>query len=448
MKFTESIFKAYDIRGKVPSELTHEVAKAVGRALADFLPEGRVAVGRDMRPDSEQLASSIADGLMAQGREVVDLGQITSDMMYFAVGSNDFAGGAMVTASHNPGEYNGIKLTGAGVTPIGEETGLLDIKSAIINDEYKISSENGSKTEMNILSDWLKHTLAFAPHLKSLKIGIDAGNGMGGIVVPELQKDTSLEIHGLYLEPDGTFPNHPANPLVFENLKDLIDLVKKENLDCGIAFDGDGDRAFLVDENGEVVSGSVLGALLSEKFLSNNPGSTILYNAIASRVVADTIQEMGGKSYRTKVGHSFIKADMRKYDAVFACEHSGHFYFKDNYNADSGLIAALCALDIMSQTGKKLSELCRPLREAYSDSGEINFEASNKDEVIEAVSNKFSDGQQDRLDGLTVNYPDWWLNLRPSNTEPLLRLNIEAKNSELMRSKLSEITEIIKNSID
>lgn len=448
MKFTESIFKVYDIRGKVPNELTHEVAEAVGRALADFLPAGKVAVGRDMRPDSEQLASSIADGLMAQGREVVDLGQITSDMMYFAVGSNDFAGGAMVTASHNPGEYNGIKLTGAGVTPIGEETGLLDIKSAIINDEYKISSEKGSKTEMNILSDWLKHTLTFAPHLKNLKIAIDAGNGMGGIVVPELQKYTDLDIHGLYLEPDGTFPNHPANPLVFENLKDLIDLVKKENLDCGIAFDGDGDRAFLVDENGEVVSGSVLGALLSEKFLSNNPGSTVLYNAIASRVVADTIQEMGGKSHRTKVGHSFIKADMSKYDAVFACEHSGHFYFKDNYNADSGLIAALCALDIMSQTGKKLSELCRPLREAYSDSGEINFEASNKDEVIEAVANEFNDGKQDRLDGLTVNYPDWWLNLRPSNTEPLLRLNIEAKNSELMRSKLSEITEIIKNSID
>jgi phosphomannomutase len=448
MKFTESIFKAYDIRGKVPNELTHEVAEAVGRALADFLPAGKVAVGRDMRPDSEQLANSIIKGLIEQGREVVDLGQITSDMIYFAVGKNNFAGGAMVTASHNPGEYNGIKLTGAGVTPIGEETGLLDIKSAIINDEYKISSEKGSKTEMNILPDWVKHALTFAPHLKSLKIGIDAGNGMGGIVVPELQKDTSLEIHGLYLELDGTFPNHPANPLVFENLKDLIDLVKKESLDCGIAFDGDGDRAFLVDENGEVVSGSVLGALLSEKFLSNNPGSTILFNSIASRVVDDIIQEMGGKSHRTKVGHSFIKADMRKYDAIFACEHSGHFYFKDNYNADSGLIAALCVLEIMSQTGKKLSELCRPLREAYSDSGEINFEASNKDEAIEAIAKKFSDGQQDRLDGLTVNYPDWWLNLRPSNTEPLLRLNIEAKNSELMRSKLSEITEIIKNSID
>jgi phosphomannomutase len=448
MKFTQSIFKAYDIRGKVPDELTPEVAKAVGKALADLLPEGKIAVGRDMRPDSEQLAGSIAEGLMEQGRVVVDLGRITSDMMYFAVGKNDFAGGAMVTASHNPGEYNGIKLTGEGVRPIGEETGLLDIKKAIIDDSYKASTATGTKEEMNILADWVKHALTFAPHLKNLKIGIDAGNGMGGIIVPELQNDTELDIQGLYLELDGTFPNHPANPLDFKNLKDLIALVQKESLDCGIAFDGDGDRAFLVDENGEVVSGSVLGALLAEKFLSENPGSTILYNAIASRVVPEIIKEMGGTSHRTKVGHSFIKADMRKYDAVFACEHSGHFYFKGNYYADSGLIAALSALDIMSQTGKKLSELCKPLREAYADSGEINYEVADKDKVTEAVAAYFSDGDQDRLDGLTINYPDWWLNLRPSNTEPLLRLNVEANDSALMKSKLQEVSDIIKKSID
>ena len=448
MKFTESIFKAYDIRGRVPAELTPEVANAVGRALADFLPEGKVAVGRDMRPDSEQLANSIADGLMQQGRDVVDLGQITSDMMYFAVGDNSLAGGAMVTASHNPGEYNGIKLTAAGVKPIGEETGLQDIKNAIIQDSYKDSLAEGSKTSMNILHEWVEHALKFASHLKQLKVGIDAGNGMGGIVVPELQKDTQLDIHGLYLDLDGTFPNHPANPLVFENLNDLISLVKSENLDCGIAFDGDGDRAILVDENGEVVSGSVLGALLAERFLSETPGATILYNAITSRMVAEIVEEMGGKSYRTKVGHSFIKADMRKYDAVFACEHSGHYYFKENYYADSGLIAALCALDIMSQSGKKLSELCKPLRERYSDSGEINFEVNDKDKITNAISEHFKDGKQDTLDGLTINYPDWWINLRPSNTEPLLRLNVEAEKSDVMKTKLQEATEIIKKSID
>jgi phosphomannomutase len=250
------------------------------------------------------------------------------------------------------------------------------------------------------------------------------------------------------LELDGTFPNHPANPLVFENLKDLIALVKSEKLDCGIAFDGDGDRAILIDENGEVVSGSILGALLAERSLSENPGATILYNAITSRMVSEIVDEMGGKSYRTKVGHSFIKADMRKYDAVFACEHSGHYYFKKNYYADSGLIAALSAIDIISKTGKKLSDLCKPLRERYSDSGEINFEVSDKAKAMEAMASHFSDGQQDRLDGLTINYADWWLNLRPSNTEPLLRLNIEARTTELLKSKLSEAEEIIKKSID
>jgi len=448
MKFTESIFKAYDIRGKVPAELTDDVAEAVGRALADFLPEGKVAVGRDMRPDSEQLSDAISAGLMEQGRDVVDLGQITSDMMYFAVGKYNFAGGAMVTASHNPGEYNGIKLTGKGVVPIGEKTGLMHIKKALIEDRFKASSDSGSKEEMNILTDWVAHALTFAPNLKNLKIGIDAGNGMGGIIVPELRKDTQLDIHGLYLELDGTFPNHPANPLVFENLKDLIALVKSEKLDCGIAFDGDGDRAILIDENGEVVSGSILGALLAERFLSENPGSTILYNAITSRMVPEIVDEMDGKAYRTKVGHSFIKADMRKYDAVFACEHSGHYYFKKNYYADSGLIAALSTLDIISKTGKKLSDLCKPLRERYSDSGEINFEVSNKNKAIEAMASHFSDGRHDRLDGLTINYADWWLNLRPSNTEPLLRLNIEAKTIELLKLKLSEAEEIIKKSID
>ena len=215
-----------------------------------------------------------------------------------------------------------------------------------------------------------------------------------------------------------------------------------------MAFDGDGDRAFLVDENGDVVSGSVLGALLSKKFLGDKPGATILYNAITSRIVPKIVQDMGGKSYRTKVGHSFIKADMRKFNAVFACEHSGHFYFKDNYNADSGLIAVLCVLDIMCQSGETLSELCRPFREEYSDSGEINYTASDKDKVIEAVASSFTTGEQDRLDGLTINYPDWWLNIRPSNTEPLLRLNIEANNTELMQAKLLEVEAIIKNSID
>ncbi|MEI6741906.1 MAG: phosphomannomutase/phosphoglucomutase [bacterium] len=448
MKFNESIFKAYDIRGKVPSELTPDVARAVGRALADFLPTGEIAVGRDMRPDSSELATALTAGLTEQGRDVVDLGQITSDMMYYAVGQYDFAGGAMVTASHNPGEYNGIKLTAMGVAPIGEDTGLNVIKQTIVGDAYKPSMANGSVRSIDILEGWVKHALTFAPNLTALKVGIDAGNGMGGIIVPELEKLTKLKISGLYLELDGTFPNHPANPLVFENLKDLIELVKANQLDCGIAFDGDGDRAFMVDENGEVVSGSVLGALLSEHFLKLSPGATILYNAITSRMVPETIAAAGGKSIRTKVGHSFIKADMRRSGAVFACEHSGHFYFQDNYNADSGVIAALCVLDIISQSGKKLSELCKPLRQKYVDSGEINFDVSDKAKTITLVSEKYHDGKIDSLDGTTISYPDWWFNLRPSNTEPLLRLNVEAKNPEILKQNLEVISKIIQKSID
>ena len=260
--------------------------------------------------------------------------------------------------------------------------------------------------------------------------------------VPLLQK-TPLKIHGLYLNPDGTFPNHPANPLEFANLRDLIDLVKKESLDCGIAFDGDGDRAFMVDENGEVVSGSILGALLAEHFLQLNPGATVLQNAITSRVVSETVKEMGGESIRTKVGHSFIKAEMRKYNAVFACEHSGHYYFKDNYNADSGLIAALCILNIMSTSGRTLSELCEPYRSRYVDSGEINFKIENIAEALDEVAGNYTDGTRDDLDGMTISYPDWWFNLRPSNTEPLLRLNIEARSQSVVDDNLDKIKKIL-----
>lgn len=448
MKIHEEIFKAYDIRGKARTELTAEVALAVGRALADILPAGEVAVGRDMRPDSAEFNEAIVQGLIMQGRNVVELGQITSDMIYFAIGHYGYAGGAMITASHSPGEYNGIKLTAKGVAPIGEETGLLDIKKAIVNDSFEKSLSRGNVSQKNILGDWVDHALKFAPNLKSLRIGFDAGNGMAGIDVAELQKKTPLKISGLYLDPDGTFPNHPANPLESKNLRDLIALVKENDLDCGIAFDGDGDRAFMVDEHGEVVSGSVLGALLANHFLESNPGATILYNAITSRVIAETVERLGGKAIRTKVGHSFIKADMRKYDAVFACEHSGHYYFKDNYNADSGLIAALCVLNMMSTTGKGLAELCAPLRGVYCSSAEINFKVKDTDKAIEEVAAIFNDGKRDDLDGLTINHPEWWFNLRPSNTEPLLRLNIEARSQSEVDENLAKIEKILQKHID
>ncbi len=444
MKFKESIFGAYDIRGKVPKELTSEVAEGIGKAMADLVPEGVVAVGRDMRHDSKALSNAVIKGLVQQGRTVEDLGLITTDMMYFAVGKYKYAGGAMITASHNPGEYNGLKLTGKDVVPIASDTGLDKIKEAIKKDQYKESKTKGAVTKRDILSDWVKHALSFAPELKPLHIGIDAGNGMGGIVVPELRDKTPLKITGLYLKPDGDFPNHPANPLIFENLADLIALVKDNKLNCGIAFDGDGDRAFFVDEKGDIITGSVLSTLLITKFLKENPGATILYNAICSRIVPETIERLGGKGIRTKVGHGFIKAEMRKHDALLACEHSGHFYFKKNYNADSGLIAALCGLEILGQSGKNLSELTEKFRGSYVDSGEINFEVDDQKAMMKKIEKLFDDGAVDYLDGITINYPEWWLNVRPSNNEPLLRLNVEAKSQFKVDEVVAKVTELIK----
>lgn len=448
MKFNEAVFKAYDIRGKVPSELNADVVHAIACAFADMLPEGKIAVGRDMRLDSAQLATALIKGLVQQGREVIDLGQITSDMIYFAVGKMGLAGGAMITASHNPGEYNGIKLTGKGVSPIGQDTGLQTIKQAVLEDDFKNSQGEGKSYNQDILVEWIDHALGFAPNLETLKVGIDAGNGMAGIDVAQLQQKTKLQIEGIYLEPDGNFPNHPANPLVVENLKDLSHLVVDKQLDCGIAFDGDGDRAIMVDEAGTPVSPSIIGAILAEHFLEQHPNSVVLYNAITSRIVPDTIEKLGGKAVRTRVGHSFIKQAMAQHHAVFACEHSGHYYFQDNYNADSGLIAALCVLQIMSTKKQRLSQLVGQYEGKYFDSGEINFEVSSKGKAMDEISSEYADAKIDTLDGLTASYGDWWFNLRPSNTEPLLRLNVEATSQSVMQENLDQITKILQKHID
>lgn len=448
MKFNEAVFKAYDIRGKVPSELNADVVHAIARAFADMLPEGKIAVGRDMRLDSAQLSAALIKGLVQQGREVIDLGQITSDMIYFAVGKMGLAGGAMVTASHNPGEYNGIKLTGKGVSPIGQDTGLQDIKQTVLDNAYKSPLSKGSVVEQNILSQWVDHALSFAPELKPLKVGIDPGNGMASIDIAPLEQKTPLKIEAIFAEPDGNFPNHPANPLVVENLKDLSHLVADKQLDCGIAFDGDGDRAILVDESGSPVSPSIVGAILAEHFLEQHPNSVVLYNAITSRIVPDTIEKLGGKAVRTRVGHSFIKQAMAQHHAVFACEHSGHYYFQDNYNADSGLIAALCVLQIMCTKKQRLSQLVGQYEGKYFDSGEINFEVHSKGKVMDEISTEYADAKIDTLDGLTASYEDWWFNLRPSNTEPLLRLNVEATSQSVMQENLDQISKILQKHID
>jgi phosphomannomutase len=447
MKFAESIFKAYDIRGLVGTELTSEVAYGVGRALADFVDEGPIGVGYDMRPDSAELAEQVRAGLVQQGREVWDIGQVTSDMIYFAVGNNKLAAGAMVTASHNPGAYNGIKLCRELARPIGIDTGLVEIKNALINDSYKDGAKAGSISKHEVIEDWVKHSLSFvhADTWPAYQVAVDAGNGMAGAIVPTLEKFVPLKVTEMYFELDGTFPNHPASPIEVENLADIIAKIKENNLDFGIAFDGDGDRAFLIDELGRQVSGSVMTSMLAEYFLGKFPGSTILYNVICSRVVAETIKAHGGTGVRTKVGHSYIKADMQKYGASFAGEHSGHYYFKDNFNADSGLIAALVGIQVLVQSGGKLSELVDKYSK-YCDSGEINSTVTDTKAKLAELTEAYKDGKQDTLDGLTVNYEDWWFNVRPSNTEPLLRLNVEATTPELLKQKTDEVLALIRTS--
>ena len=439
------IFKAYDIRGKVGEELNNEVVEKIGMAMADWLPEkGAVAVGCDMRPDSKGFASAIIKGLRQQGRDVWDIGEVTSDMIYFAVGNYGLAGGAMITASHNPGEYNGIKLCREQAKPIGEETGLFEIRDAVIDNNFKPAKTKGKVTEKDIIEPWIEHALSFinTETLKPLKIVVDAGNGMAGKIFPELEPYVPFEVIEMYFELDGTFPNHIANPLVPENLKDLIKTVKAKRADVGIAFDGDGDRAVLVDDKGNALSGTVMTATLAKYFLAKNPSSTVLHNAITGKVANDTIVEYGGKSIRTKVGHSFIKNDMRKHKAIFAGEHSGHYYFADNYMADSGLIASLIGLAILSDSGKKLSNLVAPYRK-YHSIDETNFEVTDKQATMKKIAEEFGDAKADWLDGLTLTFSDGWINVRPSNTEPLLRFNAEASTQQALENYVQKVTKII-----
>ena len=440
------IFKAYDIRGTVGTELTAEVARLVGAALATWLPKsGPVAVGRDMRPDSAELASAVIEGIRSRGRDVYDIGEVTSDMIYFAVGHYQLAGGAMITASHNPGADNGIKLCREEAKPIGQESGLLEIRDAVLSGAVLPAPNKGTVTQKDVTEDWIKHVLSFidTDKLKPLHIAVDAGNGMAGKIFPELEPYVPFEVEEMYFDLDGTFPNHIANPLIPENIVDLQAKIKETKADVGIAFDGDGDRAVLIDEKGQPLSGTVMTALLAEYFLKLHPGSTILHNAICGRAAVETIEKNGGKAVRTRVGHSYIKADMRTHDAVFAGEHSGHYYFKDNFMADSGLLAAVIGLYILSQTDKPLSELVAPLREAYVSIDEANFQVADKENTLKKVADAFKDGDQDLLDGLTVTYPDAWFNIRPSNTEPLLRLNAEAKTTARLDELVSKVTQLI-----
>jgi len=442
-----NIFKAYDVRGKVGSELNATVAKNIGKAFADWLPtEGKVAVGRDMRPDSAELASALIEGLRAQGRDVIDIGQVTTDMIYYAVGSNNYAGGAVVTASHNPGEYNGIKFCAENAKAVGESSGLFEIRDKVIAEDFKSSDKTGGLEQRDMAEGWVQHVLSFidVDKLTGMKLAVDAGNGMAGKIFPELEPYVPWEITELYFDLDGTFPNHEANPLKFETLTDMIKTIRDNKLDGGIAFDGDGDRAFLVDETGTVLTGGVMSALMADYFLQLHPGASIVYDVRNSRTVPQVVEAAGGTPIVERVGHAYLKKKMREHDAPFGGEASGHFYFRDNWYADSGLIGAVIGLYAATLSKKKLSEL----REQYTHFAaipETNFVVDDKDATIDRLIAAFPDAEQDKLDGITLNFGnDTWINVRASNTEPVLRLNAEADTQTNLDALVSKVTKLIK----
>jgi phosphomannomutase len=448
MGATGDVFKAYDIRGTVPDQLDADMCRAIGTAVARFTKGPRLLVVRDMRPSGVELSAAFAEGVRAEGVAVTDLGLGSTDFLYFASGRLD-APGAMFTASHNPAAYNGIKLCLAGARPIGRDTGLTEIE-AMTNEALgrpaPAPAGLAPLDHLDLLAEYATHARSFVDPgvLRPLKVVADTANGMGGLVVPLVMEGLPFDVEVLYPELDGTFPNHPADPIQPENLVDLKAAVLAAGADAGLAFDGDADRVFLVDERAAPVSGSLTTALVAASMLDKHPGSTILYNLICSHVVPEVIAEHGGVGVRTRVGHSFIKEVMAETGAVFGGEHSGHYYFRDNYRADSGIICALVVLELMSKAGATLSELLAPF-DRYADSGEVNTEVADPAAATEAVAEReaASGGKLDRLDGLTVDHGDWWYNLRPSNTEPLLRLNVEARTPDECRRHVDEVLELV-----
>ena len=442
----DAIFKAYDIRGLAPEQLDEEVARKIGAAFAVFTKADRILLARDMRPTGVGLAKAFADGVTSQGVDVVDLGLASTDLLYYAAGKLD-SPGAMFTASHNPAQYNGIKLCLSGARPVGEETGLSQIKEMVAAGGPPQGPGGGTVTEQALIEDYADHVRSFIDvgALRPMKIVADTANGMGGLVVPRVFDGLPVELEILFEELDGTFPNHPADPIQPENLRDLQARVLETGADVGLAFDGDADRVFLVDENAQPVSGSLTTAMVAKSMLEKHPGATVIHNLICSKSVPEVIRENGGTPVRTRVGHSFIKSTMAETGAVFGGEHSGHYYFADNYRADSGLIAAVVILELLSKSGAALSEVLKPFQR-YAASGEINTEVPDPKAVIERVASSYADAgaEVDRLDGLTVDFGDWWFNLRPSNTEPLLRLNLEAPTPDECAARTDEVLKLIK----
>jgi phosphomannomutase len=441
----DRIVKAYDVRGLVPDELDADLAYLIGRAAAVELAAPSLLVGRDMRPSSPTLADAVMRGARAQGVDVVDLGLVSTDLLYYASGRMNLPG-VMVTASHNPAGYNGLKLCRAGAVPVALDTGLQRICD-LTTTGFGPTQRRGARSELDLLDDFAAHVRGFVDTsvLRPLRVAVDAGNGMAGHVVPAVFDPLPFDLVPLYFELDGTFPNHPASPIEPENLVDLATLVRAEACDVGLAFDGDADRMFCVDGAGRAVSPSLVTAVAAERMLARHAGAPVLYNLICSRIVPETIRRAGGRPVRTRVGHSYIKAVMAETGAVFGGEHSGHYYFRDNYRADSGLIAALVLLEALSAHGGTLADMVAPY-DVYVQSGEINSRVADATTAIHTVADAFADrGEADYADGLTVSSGAWWFNVRPSNTEPMLRLNVEATDGGTMAAIRDEVLALVRS---
>jgi phosphomannomutase len=444
----DAIFKAYDVRGTVPDQIDDDLARRVGNAFVVVTAAEKVVVGHDMRPSSPGMSRAFAEGAAEAGADVTMIGLASTDQLYFASGLLEQPG-AMFTASHNPAQYNGIKMCRALASPIGRETGLEDIRDQVASGEPITARRLGAISEQDVLMDYAAYLLDLAPVKgRHLRVVVDAGNGMAGLTAPAVLNQLDVEVVELYFELDGTFPNHEANPSEDANLIDLQAKVRETGADIGLAFDGDADRCFLVDERGELVSPSVLTGLIAARELLKDPGATIIHNLITSRGVPEIVRELGGQPVRTRVGHSYIKARMAETGAVFGGEHSGHFYFRDFWRADSGMLAALHAMAALAETDAPLSEVLRPYARHVA-SGEINSEVVDQQGVLDELESTWGGRpniEVDHLDGLTVNHPDWWFNVRASNTEPLLRLNAEGKDEAIMARVRDETLAVIRRS--
>ena len=444
------IFKAYDVRGVYPDEVHEDGARAIGAGFVAYLKARRIGVGRDMRLSSPSLSAAFIDGATSQGAEVVDYGMIPTDVLYFAVASDGLDGGAQITASHNPKQYNGMKMVREEAFPLSGDAGIGDIRDMIAANRLPApASVRGRVTMRDVIAPYVDHVLSFVDPglIKPYRVVLDAGNGMGGLIGPKLFDRLACRTTRLCFEIDGRFPNHDANPLIEENRRDIVETVIAEGADIGIAWDGDADRCFFIDGAGGFIPGDFVTALLAEAFLLKHPGSTIIYDLRASYAVRDVVARHGGTSLMNRVGHAFFKRRMRETGAIFGGEVTGHYYFRDNFYADNGFIPALLILELMSKKGQSLRDLLAPLREKYFISGEINTRLSGMDVVparLDAIAARYADGRQYTLDGLSVEYPDWHFNVRPSNTEPLLRLNLEAVTPELMAARRDEVLALIR----